>query len=294
MGKITRKIKSNFVMSYTNPTSTAPAEPISRNTFNFNVLQSDVDYENPLQIVDLKRVTKNPNFLCPPKNTESGAPNTDSEDSYKFLMIFADKTIPMGKKRAWITQLEKIGTKKRDLLKKFKTSIVALQENEAMKELSESRLNLLKEYCLNNDIDIENTVVENLSVSAKKQPVVEFGSPDRKKKSSGKSRQFMSSSKKMDKLNRKMDAENEKKRGGAFQDVETVEGSDEGSLLGKRNYKDIIADFLYNEFHEYMVKVKQMVTKSERVSKVLALEIIDSPLAFLDEYIDKLKAEGAM
>jgi hypothetical protein len=131
-------------MSYTNPTSTIASESIGRNTFNFSCLQSDVDYENPLQIVDLKRVTKNPNFLCPPKTTESGAPAEESEDSYKFLMIFADKTIPMGKKRAWITQLEKIGTKKRDLLKKFKTSIAALQENEAMKELSGNPLPTLK------------------------------------------------------------------------------------------------------------------------------------------------------
>jgi hypothetical protein len=97
----------------------------------------------------------------------------------------------------------------------------------------------------------------------------------------------------MDKLKGRMEAENNHKKSEVVKDIETVDGdSEQGSCLGKRNYRDMIADFLYNEFHEYMVKVKQMVTKSERVSKVLALEIIDSPLNFLDEYIEKLKSEG--
>ena len=123
-------------MSTANQGNITTGDPISRNTFNFNVCQNDVDFENPLQIVDLKRVNRNPNLLYPSKNGELGNENEDSEDNWKFLMIFADKTIPMGKKKTWITQLEKIGTKKRDLLKKFKNSIVALQDNEAMKELS--------------------------------------------------------------------------------------------------------------------------------------------------------------
>ena len=157
-------------MSYTNPTSTTPDQPISRNTFNFNVLQSEVDYENPLQIVDLKRVIKNPNFLCPPKNNESGCANPESEDSYKFLMIFADKTIPMGKKRAWITQLEKIGTKKRDLLKKFKTSIVALQENEAMKELSGKHQSQTQFFPIQKPESISLAPVHNLHTPTPNSP----------------------------------------------------------------------------------------------------------------------------
>ena len=130
-------------------TSTENTHSFSQNNssfkkFNFSGDDSEIDFDNPFQILDLKkadsfnnRLQITPSFL---KVSDSvNRPNSSSMNC-KFLVMFGDKNNISAKKKTWISELDKLGNKKKDLLKKFTTHLESLKENESMRELSESRL----------------------------------------------------------------------------------------------------------------------------------------------------------
>lgn len=109
----------------------------NRRKFNFCNDDSQINYENAVQIVDVKKSNEFGRFGNSTFSKNLFTSNSDS-DTWKFLTVFVDDKVgTQGKKvRTWISDLIKLGSQKTDLLKKFKKSMASLQDNDAMKGLS--------------------------------------------------------------------------------------------------------------------------------------------------------------
>ena len=121
--------------------------PFSAQKFNANQSNKEnIDFNEVVQIIDIRKEAKKPLLLNQ---------NNDQVD-WKFNLITEDKSVnPLNgnRKRVWTDEIDQLGNKKKEFLKKFKVSCKELQGNDIMMKVSKNKLDLLKDYCNENDIE---------------------------------------------------------------------------------------------------------------------------------------------
>ena len=118
--------------------------------FNFLNEEDDVDLNNPVQILDLKKTNIQPKQLI-------SSLNTNTQDTWKLCVLYPIKNSLTGaRKKIWINDFEKIRNRNGvNLLRKLKKTFIELTNNEAMMRLSKAKLELLDEYCQKIDLSLD-------------------------------------------------------------------------------------------------------------------------------------------
>ncbi len=81
--------------------------------------------------------------------------------SLKFLILFSDKFFT--RKYLWIKDINILGVRKIALLRKLFTNIIKLSNDPLMMNFSETRMKLLQQYLMQNNINIGNKYIRAAS-----------------------------------------------------------------------------------------------------------------------------------
>lgn len=241
--------------------------------FNFHQ-KENVDFSSVVQIIDIRKNSTRPLFGASSSNKKFENGEGNAEGDWKFNMILQDELPTCARKRVWTNELDKLGGKKRELLRKFKKSCDMLNDNETMRELSQNKLELIREYCLQNDIDVEHSVApENLSQKAKsvKQQensvILKSASKIDKDRSASKERSVSKDRASIgaEKVNNVKNIINNKKKTVSAISIDQTCNQDKHN--GKRSYTDMLEDFLFIEFHDYVTGLKKTIMDHSVYSK---------------------------
>lgn len=255
---------------------------------NTTKFELDFDINKPIHICDIKKVQNEDKMSF--ENLNSGNKNEgfgkkDKGVLWKFQILYKQNGSQKNdfKKKEWVNSLDFLDYEKKiEILKAYKTSISFLQNNDTMRNLSDKKLDLLKEYSYQNKIEI------GFNFNYKE---MQCKSHSHKKKKGCKSN---------------LDSENvdpnltDKKSLSCSTSKFSVAGTrilrsdnkllsqkklEDDELLRKRDM-DMVADLLYINFHEYMINLKKTQNNYDRVGKGNLLELVDAPLQEQNNFIN--------